>query len=139
VSENNNLSERKCSAGCPTAAGESVELVCSNPEERCLNSQDNSLFDTIESARDYISLLTEVVSDVRNDLESDMANTDNSPFPRKLDAIRLAAYNLEKLQFHLNASKRILNTLRSIQRLLFQERLTTLRVQIVRSVANGRR
>jgi hypothetical protein len=104
-----------------------------------LNRQGNSLFDTIESARDYISLLTEVVGEVKKDLESEMANTDNTPFPRKLDAIRLAAYNLEKLQFHLNASKRILNTLRSIQRLLFQERLTTLRVQVVRSVAHGQR
>jgi hypothetical protein len=102
-----------------------------------LNRQGDTLFDTVDSARDYISLLTEVVIEVKNDLESDLANPDNSPFPRKLDALRLAAYNLERLQLHLNASKRILNTLRSIQRLLFQERLTTLGVQGERSLTHA--
>jgi hypothetical protein len=39
-----------------------------------------------------------------------------------LDALRVAAYNVEKLEFHLNRSSRILNDLRSLRRLLFEER-----------------
>jgi hypothetical protein len=39
-----------------------------------------------------------------------------------MDALRLALYNLEKLEFHFHKSVRILNDLRSLRRLLFEER-----------------
>jgi hypothetical protein len=83
------------------------------------------LFDSIESAHDYIALLTEVVSDVKRDLEADSKAGSRSQNPRRLDAIRLAMYNLDKLHRHMSASARILNDLRSIRRLLFEERRLT--------------
>lgn len=82
------------------------------------------LFDSIESAHDYVTLLSEVVRDVKGDLENDLTSGDGSQFPRRLDAIRLASYHLDKLQHHMRASARILNDLRSIRRLLFEERQT---------------
>jgi hypothetical protein len=39
-----------------------------------------------------------------------------------VDALRLAVYNLEKLEMHVNRSSRILNDLRTLRRLLFEER-----------------
>jgi hypothetical protein len=39
-----------------------------------------------------------------------------------LDALRIALDNLEKLELHVNRSSRILNDLRSLRRLLFEER-----------------
>jgi len=36
--------------------------------------------------------------------------------------LRLALYNLEKLAIHMNKSRRVLNDLRSLRRLLLEER-----------------
>jgi len=83
------------------------------------------LFDTIESAHEYIKLLSEVASDAKRDLEADVSSQDGVHPSRTQDAIRLASYKLDRLQLHMSASSRILNDLRSIRRLLFQERLRT--------------
>jgi hypothetical protein len=39
-----------------------------------------------------------------------------------LEAVRLALYKLEKLEQHIKASRRLLNDLRTLRRLLFEER-----------------
>jgi len=85
----------------------------------------DGLFDTIESAQQYVQLLTEVLSDVRNDLANECSSPQGAQFPRRLDAMRLALYNLEKLQVHMKSSSRILNDLRSLRRLLLEERHET--------------
>jgi hypothetical protein len=90
-----------------------------------MDYQHDGLFDTIESAHQYIKLLAEVVTDVRQDLENDALHGDASQLSRRQDAIRLALYQLERLQLHMRASSRILNNLRSIRRLLFEERQTS--------------
>ncbi len=59
-----------------------------------MNHLPDSLFDTIESAHEYVGLLAEVVSAARQDLEADISRERGSEFPRRLDAIRLASYNL---------------------------------------------
>jgi len=87
-----------------------------------VSQQAGSLFDTIESAHQYVQLLADVVSEVRKDLESETSCDRGSQFPRRLDAVRLALYNLDKLQFHMIAGSRILNDLRSLRRLLLEER-----------------
>jgi hypothetical protein len=87
------------------------------------NHDGEALFDSIESAHEYVRLLIEVVSDARRDLEARAACKDErSVLPRWGDALQLASYNLEKLHIHLSSSSRILNDLRSIRRLLFEER-----------------
>jgi hypothetical protein len=90
-----------------------------------VQNDSGHLFDSIESARDYIALLTEVVNDVKRDLEAETSAERNPQNPRRLDAIRLALYNLDKLHRHMIASARILNDLRSIRRLLLEERRLT--------------
>jgi hypothetical protein len=90
--------------------------------ETPVDQQEDALFDTIESAHQYVQLLAEVVSDSRNDLEREVSREQATQFPRRLDAVRLALYNLDKLQLHMKAGSRILNDLRSLRRLLFEER-----------------
>ena len=87
-----------------------------------MNYRSDALFDSIESAHQYVQLLAEVVLEVKKDLENDKSPDQGSQFPRRQDAIRLALYNLEKLQRHMRASSRILNDLRSLRRLLLEER-----------------
>lgn len=80
-------------------------------------------FETLESARDFVKLLAESVSEAKHDLECDVRR---ESFPsRRLDALRIALYNLSKLEIHVNQTSRLLNDLRSLRRLLFEERRET--------------
>jgi predicted nuclease of restriction endonuclease-like RecB superfamily len=90
-----------------------------------MNHASGSPFDSIESAHDFISLFSDSVADAKREIETDIQRELTSNVPRRMDALRLAAYNLEKLELHLNKSRRILNDLRSLRRLLFEERVAT--------------
>lgn len=80
-------------------------------------------FESLESAHDFVTLLAETVAEAKRELESDLQR--ESATSRRLDALRLAAYNMDKLEIHLNRSRRILNDLRTLRRLLFEERTRT--------------
>jgi hypothetical protein len=77
-------------------------------------------FETLESARDFVTLLVETVAEAKRELELDLQR-ESAP-SRRLDALRIAAYSVDKLENHLNHSRRILNDLRTLRRLLFEER-----------------
>lgn len=79
-------------------------------------------FDSIESTHEFFALLGEIVADTKKDIEQDVQKESSTNIPRRVEALRLAVYNLEKLQLHVTKSRRILNDLRSIRRLLFEER-----------------
>ncbi|HXZ79483.1 MAG TPA: hypothetical protein VEG30_06095 [Terriglobales bacterium] len=87
-----------------------------------MNHQPGSPFDSIESAYDFLGLLSEVVDETKKAINEDVEGESTSKAPRRLDALRLAFYNLEKLEVHMKKSVRILNDLRSLRRLLFEER-----------------
>ncbi len=80
-------------------------------------------FETIESAHDFMALFAEAVSQAKEELQLDVNRESAGPdASRRLDALRMALYNVEKLELHLNRSSRILNDLRTLRRLLFEER-----------------
>lgn len=79
-------------------------------------------FESLESAHDFVALLAETVAEAKRELETDLQR--EAATSRRLDALRLAAYNIDKLEIHLNRSRRILNDLRTLRRLLFEERKT---------------
>jgi hypothetical protein len=81
-----------------------------------------SPFDSIESAHEFVALLAETVRDAKLDVEADIQRESDSGSPRHLDALRTTLYSMEKLELHMNKSRRILNDLRSLRRLLFEER-----------------
>jgi hypothetical protein len=83
----------------------------------------NDPFDSIESAHSFLTLLRETVSEAKREVDNDVQRTSDSSVSRRLDALRIAAYKMEKLEFHLNRSSRILDDLRSLRRLLFEERM----------------
>jgi hypothetical protein len=60
----------------------------------------------------------------------------NSNFPRRVEALKLALYTLIKLEFHMQRSGRVLNDLRSLRRLLFEERTVT--ALTARPLVNGK-
>lgn len=79
-------------------------------------------FDSIESAHEFVGLLNEAIVEAKRDIEADVQRESDSEFPRRQEALRLALYHVEKLQFHMSKSQRILNDLRSLRRLLLEER-----------------
>lgn len=77
-------------------------------------------FETLESARDFVALLAESIAEARQELEGDVQREPASS--RRLDALRIALYSVAKLEVHVKRTSRILNDLRSLRRLLFEER-----------------
>ena len=78
-------------------------------------------FESIEGAQDYVRLLADAVLEARQEVESDISGH-SDPHNRRLHALRLVSYELKKLEQHMKSSRRILNDLRSLRRLLFEER-----------------
>ncbi len=87
-----------------------------------MSQQPDQPFDSIESAYDFLRILAEAVTEAKRDIEEDVQRESKSNSSRRFEAMRIAAYNVEKLEFHVNRSRRILNDLRSLRRLLFAER-----------------
>jgi hypothetical protein len=87
-----------------------------------MNRDAASNFDSIESAHEFVGLLSETVMQVKKEVDADVERALDSQYPRRLEALRMVSYNLEKLAVHMNKSCRILNDLRSLRRLLFEER-----------------
>ena len=78
-------------------------------------------FRTIESAQEYMRLLAEAVLGAKKDLETEIASTvPNSS--RQAEALRVALFNVNKLDHHIQVSLRVLNDLRSLRRLMWRER-----------------
>jgi hypothetical protein len=82
-------------------------------------------FDTIESAQEFLGLLREAVDDAKNHAEADVVAEQGAQSSRRLDAVRLVVYKLDKLEQHMKSSCRLLNDLRTLRRLLLEERAET--------------
>lgn len=80
-------------------------------------------FDSVENAQDYVRLLVEAVVEARQDIESDVTAATESKSERRLQALRLVQHKLDKLEQHLKTSGRLLNDLRTLRRLLLEERV----------------
>jgi hypothetical protein len=94
-----------------------------------MRPQIEDQFETLESAHEFVALLAETVADAKRELESDVQRESASNASRRLDALQIALYGLGKLELHVSRTKRILNDLRTLRRLLFEERGTTSAVQ----------
>lgn len=76
-------------------------------------------FASIESAQEFFGLVVEAVVDAREATNADLQVEAES---RRADAMRLVLYKLDKLEKHLTTSRRLLNDLRTLRRLLLEER-----------------
>jgi len=79
-------------------------------------------FDSIEDAHQYVSLLGEVLDQTQDTIQEDIAMARSSGAARRLEALLLVHYKLERLRHHMGASRHILNDLRTLRRLLLGER-----------------
>jgi hypothetical protein len=85
-----------------------------------------SPFDTIESAQEFIGLFEKAIVEALADIEEDMANAELEDAQRRVEALRLVGYKMDKLACHISQSRRLLNDLRMLRRILFRETRSTI-------------
>jgi hypothetical protein len=78
-------------------------------------------FDSIESAEQFVELLIEAIEESKRDVDADIALANGNYSERGKKALQIISTNLTKLNQHMTSSRRILNHLRTLRRLLLQE------------------
>ena len=81
-----------------------------------------SPFESVESAQEYVGLLLEAVVSGSEDIKGDIERAEKSENTRHKQALLVVAHQLNLLSAHLTKTRRILNDLRSLRRLLLNER-----------------
>lgn len=81
-------------------------------------------FDTIESAYDFMNVLAETVLEAMKDLHRDHQIAVRDGQARRAQAIELALFKTKMLSCYVHKSRRTLNDLRTIRRLILNERMT---------------
>ena len=79
-------------------------------------------FDTVEGAHEYVGLLAEAIAEAEASVRDDLATARAQGASRQVDALQLVAFKLQKLEAHVTSSRRLLNDLRTLRRLLLDER-----------------
>jgi hypothetical protein len=101
-----------------------LQLVLMNRQEarRMSRHRPETPFDNIESSHEYVSLLTAAVAEAISEVEADLALAHADGAARRIEALQLVQFNLAKLNSNMSSSRRILNDLRTLRRLLLEER-----------------
>ena len=79
-------------------------------------------FDSIESAYDFMSVLGETILDAMKDLNREEQRALKDGADRRAQAIELARFKLKTLGCYVHKSRRALNDLRTLKRLIMEER-----------------
>jgi len=79
-------------------------------------------FDNIESAEQFVELLIGAIEESKRDVDAEIALSEGNCSGRSKKARQLVSDNLAKLSQHMTTSRRILNHLRTLRRLLLYER-----------------
>ena len=88
-----------------------------------MNGPLQTPFDSIENAHDYVRLLGEAIAEAKRDIAADLAVATKARSERRMQALQIVQFKLGKLEQHLKTSSRLLNDLRTLRRLLLDERL----------------
>ncbi len=79
-------------------------------------------FDSIEGSHEYVRMLAEAVDEARREVEEEVASAEKDRADRRKEALLLVSYNHAKINNQITSSRRILNDLRTLRRLLLAER-----------------
>src|SRR5688572_24219130 len=85
-------------------------------------ANERTPFDSIEGALEYVGLLREAVQKANDAVGEQAARADSEGASRRIEALHLVTYKLDRLAGHVNASHRLLQDLRTLRRLLRGER-----------------
>jgi hypothetical protein len=88
-----------------------------------VNNSVQTPFDTVENAHQYVRLLLDAIIEAKQEIATDIAANPATSRDRRLEALRLVQFKLDKLEHHLQSGSRLLNDLRTLRRLLLDERI----------------
>jgi hypothetical protein len=94
-------------------------------KEKLMPYQSETPFDNIESAFEYVVQLLGATREAQTEIKAEMSRAADPEMARRKQALQLVNYKLETLSTHMLASRRILNDLRMLRRLLLEERRAT--------------
>ena len=84
-------------------------------------AQESGPFESIESAREFMDLLHDAIQDALRDVEGLRPDGGDDVQGRREQALLLVVHKLKQLSVHTHKSQRILNDLRTLRRLLFDD------------------
>lgn len=79
-------------------------------------------FDSVENAHQYVRLLVEAITEAKSEIAADLSVAAQAKLDRRVQALQIVQFKLDKLEQHLQSSSRLLNDLRTLRRLLLEER-----------------
>jgi hypothetical protein len=83
-----------------------------------MTKQLETPFDNIESAHEYIRMLREAVLESLHEINGEIGIATTSALERRLRALQIVSFKLQKLEQQLQMSSRMLNDLRILRSLL---------------------
>jgi hypothetical protein len=83
-----------------------------------MSRQNTNPFSTIDGAQQYLDLLLEAILETRSDIEAKTVEAEGRHQVRTVEALRLATYKLSKLADHVDCSRKLLNDLTKLERIL---------------------
>ena len=84
--------------------------------------QPETPFDNIESAREYVNQLLAATHEAQTEIETELRRASDPELARRQQALQLVKYKLGQLASHIAASRRVLNDLTKLRRLLLEAR-----------------
>jgi len=81
-------------------------------------------FSSLESAIEFMQVLAETILEARRELDQEHLQAESNGRHRRAQAIALAVFKLKTLNGHVYKSRRALNDLRILRRLILNERST---------------
>lgn len=100
-----------------------------------MSYESETPFDSIEGSYQYVDMLAEAIAEAKRDVEEEVALAEKEEADRRKQGLLLVSYNLAKLEGHITTSRRILNDLRTLRRVLLSERQSAKRA--VRTASQG--
>jgi hypothetical protein len=91
-------------------------------EEGAMGYQRETPFDDIASAREYVEQLLASAREAQGEIAAEILRAAEPELARRQEALQLVKYKLGQLEAHVEASRRILNDLTKLRRLLLEER-----------------
>ena len=88
-------------------------------------NESETPFDSIEGSYQYVDMLSEAIVEARRDVEAEVALAEKENADRRKQGLLLVSYNLAKLESHITTSRRLLNDLRTLRRVLMSERTSS--------------
>ena len=86
-------------------------------------------FDNLESTYEYICLLQRALVDAQSAIDEEIRSATAEGANRRLQAVQIVSYKLRSLDDHMTASRRLVNDLRTLRRILLGERQAASRVR----------